>query len=113
VQAVSSENREKETVQCQLVLQDGVGAVWPSNVYFLYIFAVNGERESTFTVRFEFKVDSKVKSNCSGGQDGHLCRDRDHGGGQVHLRVPHLLLRPLLQREPHQSDRAGTQCIDQ
>jgi len=39
-----------EGVRCQLVLEAGQENLWPSNVYFLYQFKVNGERRSDYQV---------------------------------------------------------------
>jgi len=46
------DSREQEIVQCQLLLKENVDALWPSSVYFLYFFIVNGKQESNFVVRF-------------------------------------------------------------
>jgi len=52
VKLISDEHRRVDIVQCQLVLQDELDVLWPSNVYYIYHFTVDGVREDTFVVIF-------------------------------------------------------------
>jgi len=49
--------------------------------------------------------------NCfQGGEDGYICRTRDSRAWGIHVRVPHLLLRPLLERGPLARGQWDDQC---
>jgi len=95
---------EMDILQCELRTQEALPVVWPTSVYFIYRFSVNGVHLPSmvlFYVVIKNVISRLGRVNAEAGVAiEESWANSAQGAGQLHMPMPRLFLRALLAREP-------------